>query len=664
MRQLLPFILRAALLLCACNSAAGQSQTYDTANVQWTSYAGDIRGTNYSSLALIDANNFNDLKRAWQWTPSDAYPQSSRLQVTPLMVDGALYFNTPLWQGVAIDAATGDTVWVSTPTHSLAEILTRNRFWSPTGVAYWADGDQHTNRIFWDTGDGYLICADAHTGRPCLDFGPDGTGRLDTLAHLALDTPDERNAMLTFAESGAGSPPIVVNDSVIYSGQISTDRGLQVSLGAWNARTGDRLWHFGAPRSSDWAAGDAIYGATGASKLAADNELVYLPTALGTDAGPGLSPAVIAVNAATGEAVWGHEMARDVHFPLYNFHAHPNVVSSGGAANPVGVAQISTDGFVRMFDRSTGAALWGLSAVPPPAPQRVAAEVAAFGQPAWASAFDPATETLYVASRAPAPDSAGPPSTYYGMAAIDVTFGERIWFVSTGDDTRTLAGALAGALTSAGVANSCPSGPLATMTLLIECSTVGGTNDGPRLVAYNKEDGGIVGSLDLPSVAIATPMTYMVGDLQYITVAIDGNRLVSYAHPTDQGVVGVALTGWDMDEDGLRDDVREAIRELYGDAGTRNIMNNGTRAYQRALLASTTNLEDDDASAAEAIARFIWCLNEHPGINSGRELARLRSLVLDTEARYTAYERFDAGRQYTLPRVIAPTAEQCMGRWR
>ena len=30
------------------------------------------------------------------------------------MVDGVLYFNTPLSQGVAVDATTGETLWIST----------------------------------------------------------------------------------------------------------------------------------------------------------------------------------------------------------------------------------------------------------------------------------------------------------------------------------------------------------------------------------------------------------------------------------------------------------------------------------------------------------------------------------------------------------------------
>ena len=119
--------------------STGPWQTYDTSNGEWRSYAGDVGGKKYSPLDQIDASNFTDLEIVWEWTsvdnrlsrsmPSggewsapldtiveslveenpDLYrpghsPLASRLQATPLMVGGVLYFNTPLGQGVAVDA--------------------------------------------------------------------------------------------------------------------------------------------------------------------------------------------------------------------------------------------------------------------------------------------------------------------------------------------------------------------------------------------------------------------------------------------------------------------------------------------------------------------------------------------------------------------------------
>jgi len=58
--------------------------------------------------------------------------------------------------------------------------------------------------------------------------------------------------------------------------------------------------------------------------------------------------------------------------------------------------------------------------------------------------------------------------------------------------------------------DSTTSGPLLTKTLIVHAITTGGTNDGPRLVARDKATGRNIASVDLPGLAIGTPMTYMI----------------------------------------------------------------------------------------------------------------------------------------------------------
>ena len=65
-------------------------------------------------------------------------------------------------------------------------------------------------------------------------------------------------------------------------------------------------------------------------------------------------------------------------------------------------------------------------------------------------------------------------------------------------------------------------GPLLTKTLLIQSLVAGGTNGGPRLVAYDKTTGAEVGSVDLPSGALGAPITYTLGDKQYIAMTVGG----------------------------------------------------------------------------------------------------------------------------------------------
>ena len=75
-------------------------------------------------------------------------------------------------------------------------------------------------------------------------------------------------------------------------------------------------------------------------------------------------------------------------------------------------------------------------------------------------------------------------------------------------------------------------GPLLTKTLLIHCLTAGGTNNGPRLVAYDKTSGAELASVDLPAGAIGTPLTYLVDGRQYIALTVGrGPRLVGFTLP-------------------------------------------------------------------------------------------------------------------------------------
>ncbi|MCY4508035.1 MAG: pyrroloquinoline quinone-dependent dehydrogenase, partial [Acidobacteria bacterium] len=77
--------------------------------------------------------------------------------------------------------------------------------------------------------------------------------------------------------------------------------------------------------------------------------------------------------------------------------------------------------------------------------------------------------------------------------------------------------------------------PLLTQTLLIYCLTAGGTDGGPRIVAYDKTNGAELASVDVPSGAIGTPMTYQADGRQYIALTVGGGpRLIAFALPADE----------------------------------------------------------------------------------------------------------------------------------
>ncbi|MCY4029106.1 MAG: hypothetical protein OXH75_22660, partial [Acidobacteria bacterium] len=187
--------LTAAVVAVACLSTAPAEAQYGApAGGEWRSYAGDSGSTKYSPLDQITADNFGDLEVLWHWASVDSHlvhstpggdslvaadtlfdllqaaepdlwtafdgvnrtrtrPSIRSLVATPLMVDGVLYLSTPLYRAAAIDARTGETLWVHDPrayesgNPAIAQ-------WRHRGVAYWEnEGDA---RIVWATGDGFL----------------------------------------------------------------------------------------------------------------------------------------------------------------------------------------------------------------------------------------------------------------------------------------------------------------------------------------------------------------------------------------------------------------------------------------------------------------------------------------------------------------------------
>ena len=693
--SLLALLAAAAAADAQPGESAGPWQTYDTSNGEWRSYAGDIRGTKYSPLDQIDADNFADLEIAWEWTTVDHFvsrttpgggewrapldtvvdslvadtpdlyrpghrPLATRLQATPLMVGGVLYFNTPLSQGVAVDAATGETLWVFNPKSYEEGTPTMSNPWSQRGVAWWTDG-AGDERVFWGTGNGYLVCVDAQTGRPCPGFG-DGSGRVDAMAGLPRAAREERdylNALLF----GIHSPPIVVRDRVIHGSHVAdrriTKEAVPGWVRAWDVRTGEHAWDFHTvPDGTDefgvdtWLNDSWRYSGNANvwSMLAGDNELghVYLPTGTTTNDYYGVdrlgdnlfSETLIAVDVETGQRVW-HFQA--VHHGLwdYDFATHPNLLDVTVDGRPVkAVAQVSKQGFVYAFDRVTGEPIWPIEERPVPTETNMPGEVPSPTQPfptkpapfdyqglvvddlidftpeiramaleavegfrlgplftpldrpvegvtrgtvmrpppagaaGWSgAAVDPDTGMLYVPSRnQPAvvslysPDPAlgatvlythGAPEAdrlagrarrrtpqmpqglplvkppYSRMTAIDMNTGEHAWWTPTGDGDRFRNHPLLRDLDLPPLGgDNAINGPLLTKTLLIYCLTAGGTDGGPRLVAYDKADGRELASVDLPAGAIGTPMTYLLDGRQYIALTVGGGpRLIAFALP-------------------------------------------------------------------------------------------------------------------------------------
>ena len=347
---------------------------------EWPSYGGDDGSTKYAALDQIDAGNVDRLQVAWQWESSDtAVIIANRelgpagFKATPLMVDGVLYIRTSLSIVAAIDAATGEELWVQ-DVGSYESGRPTNLGFNSRGVAHWSDGD--AARIFLATGDAHLWAFDAATGRPVGRFGTDG--KIDLT--LGLRRPVDRRVYQVI------SPPLVVGDIVIVDSSISDGPRYMTAppgdIRGFDVRTGELRWTFqtvpqaGETGNDAWENDSWTYtGNTNAwSIMSADQELGYVYLPLGTPTndwygghrlGDNLfAESLVCLDAATGERVWHFQM---VHHGLwdYDLPAAPTLVDiTVDGRDITAVAQVSKQGFTYVFDRVTGEPVWPIEERP------------------------------------------------------------------------------------------------------------------------------------------------------------------------------------------------------------------------------------------------------------------------------------------------------------
>jgi quinoprotein glucose dehydrogenase len=404
--------LRASLgLLCALTAGVVSPATQAVAaEGEWSTYGGDLASSKYSPLDQIDRSNFGRLEIAWRWRSVDGMlskttasggewlgrsqdifaaldaanpdlwrdgqaPRASGLKATPLMVGGRLFLNTPASLGVAVDARTGETLWIYNPKSYEEGTTTMSARWNQRGVAYWSDGDEE--RIFWGTGNGYLLCVDAATGKPCSDFGEGG--RVDLMEGIPRAERGERdwlNALLYSVQS----PPIVVGDIVVTPSSISSYNNTKEAPPGWirsfDVRSGKLKWTFhtiplpGEVGHETW--GDDSWRYTGKvgvwTMMSADEELgyLYLPTNTaapdyygGHRLGDNLfAESLVCLDAETGERVWHFQM---VHHGLWDYDnpAAPTLLDLEVDGRSIkAVVQVTKQGFVYAFDRVTGEPIW------------------------------------------------------------------------------------------------------------------------------------------------------------------------------------------------------------------------------------------------------------------------------------------------------------------
>ncbi|MGY1551517.1 outer membrane protein assembly factor BamB family protein [Microbacterium sp. A588] len=317
---------------------------------------GNLGNQHYSALDQITKKNLDQLAPTWRTNVSAVAPASGATgqQTTPIVVDGVMYLDTPSGGVIAVDGATGDSVW-KWENHEYGMSSTRRGVSAGEG------------RIYTLAGDNRVVALDQTTGEEIWavqPVGPDGEN-LGRVAKVAT----------------------VYSEGIVYAHAADGDRGAVVAL---DASDGSYVWHFfGGPNRGEIFTGvngesfDASEtwgpvhedgtdcavegGATSWMHGAVDPELdmYYMtfgnPRSCNTSQDgsgrPGdnvFSDTLVAVDAATGDYKWHYQSIRHDIWDMDNVHA-PNLadIEVNGVERQV-IFYGSKSGHQFVLDRTNG----------------------------------------------------------------------------------------------------------------------------------------------------------------------------------------------------------------------------------------------------------------------------------------------------------------------
>ena len=489
--------------------------------MDWPRYDGSLTGNRNSGLDQINASNVQSLTMKWMFPVADA----PRLEATPVVVDGVMYV-TAVNAAYALDATSGRQLWVyKRPTSP--GLLGEAAGGANRGVV--VEGE----RLFMLTDNAHLLALNKNTGA------------------LLWDRPMTDWPKSQYSATGA---PLVVGDMVI-AGVAGGEEGARGFVAAYQASTGEEAWRFwtipkpGEKLSETWI-GNALEHGCGATWLSGsyDPTLDLLYWSVGNPCpdyngderkGDNLySDSVLALKPKTGELKWYYQFTpHDTHDwdatePLL-------LVDESFAGRPRKLlVQANRNGFFFVLDRTNGEFLLGKSYTKStwasgytndgkpillpnsdPSPQGTLScpdsgtnWMSASYNPALRLFFFAASDTCGVTRAIPAPfemgsrffngTNSGVPGGSRSIRAIDIQTGKTVWdYVQT------------------------PGGRSASGTLSTKGGLVFAGEDSGVFTALDGKPGKPLWHFPVNQSFRASPMTYMVGGKQYVSIAVSAGFL-------------------------------------------------------------------------------------------------------------------------------------------
>jgi glucose dehydrogenase len=349
-------VIAAALAAVMGLSVAGQTQN---APREWRDYGGGPDSSRFVAATQITRSNVSRLQVAW------TYP-SGQTDFNPLVVGGVIYSRGPNDSFVAVDAATGKQIW----THEGVQGF------NSRGVNYWESKDGKDRRLIFSAAN-ILQELDAQTGETMASFGV--KGQVDLRVGLDRD-PKTINQQSRL--------PGRVFENLIILGSATNEEydSAPGDIRAFDVRTGKRVWTFHTvPRPGElgydtWPkdAWKTVGGANnwGEQTIDMTRGIVYVPTASpkynfygGLRKGANLfGDCLVALNARTGKRLWHFQTVHHDIWDLDNNSAPQLITIRRDGRTIDAVAMASKTGYLYVFDRVTGEAVWPI--VERPVPQK------------------------------------------------------------------------------------------------------------------------------------------------------------------------------------------------------------------------------------------------------------------------------------------------------
>ena len=348
----------------------GPKDKYDN-YTDWAIYRGDKKSNQYSELAQIHAANVHQLEPAWEYHTGD--PNSPSMYSNPIMIEGLLYFTTPKLDAVALNAATGEEVWVfESAQYNEGKKVFRGR---NRGVTYWEDADGNHQRIFHFVNN-RVYALDAKSGTLIDSFGEGGF--IDLRNDLGVDMAEASIEVTT--------PGIVYKNFLIVTSRVPEEyNSTPGHVRAYDTVTGEFRWIFHTiPQEGElgydtweWVEGEKYGGANPWGGFSVDEERGWVFFATGSPANDfyggfrkGMNlfgNTVLALDATTGERKWHYQT---VHHDIWDYDNPPapilTTIEQDGEWKDA-VVQLTKMGLTFVLDRDTGEPLFPVVEMPVPA---------------------------------------------------------------------------------------------------------------------------------------------------------------------------------------------------------------------------------------------------------------------------------------------------------